>query len=205
MGAARLPMPPLDAGRQRLVTEAWEAAGRMLRRLVAKKWPGLARRAYRVLGVTEFEAACVRGLVEAASRFDPARELKLITYAASYIRRAVQSDLNDRAGMNWTGQGVRLVTATTEDGSLAEWLAVAAPADGGARLDTERLRAAVRAAVLALPPLWRDVVFARWLEKRRIEGAARKAGVTPEQARAVEQMAFRRLRSELASLVRGAA
>lgn len=195
----RRPSAPLDAERQAMALAVWDQYGGRLRRAVVGTWPGLGRQANQVLGPDGFEAACLRGLVVAASKFDPERGTKLITYALPYMRNETQQDLAAAQGQNSRGNslGVIDVVVESESGEVTPLYEMAAVAPMDNRPEMSELRAAVRRQVGDLEPRLRMVVMGRFFFGLNLRELSVRLGCSRERVRQLELLALDHLRRKL--------
>ena len=154
------------------------------------------------------------GLLDAALRFDPARGVAFATYASWWARRRMQVLVSRQgrvvrrpetrgAGEAYAPRDVYLDDLVGPGRSLT-WFDVLEGEIGRhplrMLLDTED-RATVTRAALELPPLWREIVFARFgldgRPPRTLASIGALMGVSRERVRQIEAKAIARLREQV--------
>lgn len=192
---------PLNDRMRAAVLEVWGEYGGAVRKCIGKAFPSLAKSATAILGNDGFEAACLRGLCLAASRFDASRGTKLISYAIPYMRNETQRDIRSATGRNSRGEEVRLLQAAVEweDGGEAravELLAV--DRDGDTRAERDDTRAVVRGQIGRLSPRLRQVVMGRFFFGLSSVELAKVLRVAPQRVRQLQSVALHHLKQRLA-------
>lgn len=83
-------------------------------KLLVKLYPDVYGCARIRMSNEEINQACSYGLIRAAQLFNPARGVKFISYAACWVRSAVQSEINMR--VRWMREMQLYETAATDNG-----------------------------------------------------------------------------------------
>lgn len=173
-------MAPLTPEQQELVTSCIPLAYRLAID-AHRRMPGLARQAG---DVSDLAAVAMVGLCRAAARYDHGRRVKFVTFGCLCAKQAIAREIEQA--------NAKRRTATFE--ALDDDVHGAEDAPG---LDDDE-RQLILDAVDQLPPRWREILRARFMEGKALREIAAELGVTIQAVQQSHAAAIARLRDVLA-------